>query len=414
MSDDAHDLLQDPTAKTAWHRLDDRFVPLRPGDLIAALLDDAQRFGIERSTLSLFYDALCARVYRQSHQLQLEADELYANFNPDRDTQPICNLAARRTSQSYAELHAKLEFLLNKANFEKLTGVEIERVINAATSHGFRVRLNASRIESLEVWVRGRGTIERVFRDWRNPIKGKPRTLHVFRRLVVVARLKADPHVLVKMFKDIPEDDVEALLPHAEVQMNFYDRLMLVGSGAGALIPTALKLLSLAAALTQLLWALLVGAGTLIVRTVLGYRRAYLNRDWQRTRHLYFQNLSNNVATIQTLVAMIAQEEIKETLLAYVFCVGTYASKINTPEELEAAARAYLLEKFGAEVDFDVHDAIAKLSRLGLWSDRARLNALEPAMALLRLGNLSAVDVFSDSTLPASPDEDLNMESVAV
>lgn len=394
MSRSVRDLSNDPTAQTAWHRLDDRFVPLRADDLMTALLQDAERLGLERERLQPLFEALRECVDRHAHALHQELEAHYALFNPDRDTQPLTELDALRTPERYAELDRRIEHVLNKANFEKLSGVEIVRVINAATSHGFKVRLNGDRIESLEVWVRGRGTLERNFRDWRSPWKGRDRTLRIYRRLVVVARLKRDPHVLVKMFKDIPEVDVEALLPHAEVQMNFYDRLMLFGSGAGALIPTLLKLLNLVAmALTQFVWALVVGLATLTFRTIMGYRRAHKNRDWQRTRNLYFQNLSNNAGTLHTLVAMISQEELKEALLAYVFCAGAHPGRVESAAHLGALVQTYLERRFSAAVDFDVDDALTKLTRLGLWQDRKRLQVLDPEAALERLGAAEPIDV---------------------
>ena len=376
----------DPTAFDVWHRMDNRFVPLRATVLIETLAADTARFGPAAAQLREVGAALQDVIDQEALHFERDLDELYSLFNPDRETKPTADLGALRTPEAYESLSRRLSYLLTKANYERLSGVQIEAVLRAGNSHGLKIRVNPERVEYVHLWVRGRGSIERPLRTWRHPIRGLKRTLRVFRRLVVVARLKADPHVILKQFKDIPEADVEALLPHAEVDMNLLDRLMVLGGGAGAAVPTLIKIFNLlAAALTKLLWTLVVGAGAVLVRTLIGYFRARRNRDGQRTRHLYYQNLTNNHGAIHTLIAMIAQEELKEALLAYAFTQPGATQDGCDEASLAGEIESYLTRRFDVDFSFDVHDALETLTRLGLRAVGERLESIAPGAALERL-----------------------------
>src|SRR5690606_33998646 len=216
-------------------------------------------------------------------------------------------------------------------------------------------------------------TVVRVSRPWWRPWRPVYHRVGVFRRLAVVARLKDDPHVLLKLFKEIPEADVEALLPHAEITMSLFDRLKLFGTSAGTLgitVTKALKLFAAVAAIWYLAWIVLIGLATLGVRTALGYRNARTHRDWQRTRHLYFQNLGNNASALQLLVATVKQEEFKEVLLAYVFChAHTAVEGSERVADIKGEIERFLFDTCGSRVYFDWPDAWQKLSRYQLWQN---------------------------------------------
>jgi hypothetical protein len=372
------ELASDPTAGVDWHRPDDRFVPIRACELVAALADDAERLGFGADAFRRVALALQDVIEQEAAAFQRELADLYAVFNPDRDTRPLRAPAAVRTPEAYADLDKRLAYLLKKANFERLSDVQIEAAVRAANTHGLRVRLHPDRVEDLAIWVRGRGRVERDRRTWRHPMRGEHRLLEVFRRIVVVARLRGEPHVLIKMFKDIPVEDVEALLPHAEIEMSWRDRVLLMGGGAGTLGSTASKVFGFlkgVAALSNLLWAVLFGAAMLTYRTFMGYRRARTNRDSQRTRQLYYQNLGNNGAALQTLVSMIAQEELKEAVLAYALCHGP-GERSWTTADLAARVATYLSERFAVAVDFDAPDAVESLERLNLFRSTLALRVL--------------------------------------
>ncbi|HOW69295.1 MAG TPA: DUF3754 domain-containing protein [Phycisphaerae bacterium] len=381
-------LIRDPTAHVECHHVDNRFVPLRVCDLARALEEDYGSRGTDRGELAAFVEALVAVIEQEAGAFERELEDRYSFFNPDRETLPLGGDLAARVPEGYRALDAQLRYLLDKANFERLDDVAVDRAIRVASSHGFRVQLDPSRVEDFCVFVRGMGQVERTRRCLKAPIRGTRRSLLVHRRLVVIARLKGDAHILLKMFKDIPEEDVEALLPHAEITMNWIDRLFMLGGGAGAIGSTTAQVAKIISAglmvVSRLLWVVVFGAAVLFWRTLTGYRAARAKRDSQRTRHLYFQNISNNSGTIQMLISMTAQEEIKEAALAYVLC-ACGAGFLASEAELGAKAESYLRDRFGIQVDFDVADAVRTLDRLGLWDDREGMRVIPLAQAVARL-----------------------------
>ncbi|WP_442485053.1 DUF3754 domain-containing protein [Aeoliella sp. SH292] len=386
MPDPSPTLATMDSADSGWSRPDDRFIPVRACDLSRRLASDVASYGLDPEAFRQFALALEDVIDRETGTFERRLGDAYARFNPDRDTQPPYDFEPPAPGD-YEILRAQIDFLLDKANYEELSDVEITRAVLKAKSRNLTVRVDPSRVEFLRLWVRGRGETTRrqrcAWRPWKHEVVEVP----LYKRLVVLARLKNDPHVILKLFKDIPEADVEALLPHAEVTMSLWDRIKLLSTGAGTLGVTVSKLLKIAigfAALWKLAWILLIGLGTLGIRAALGYRSARINRDWQRTRHLYFQNMGNNASALQLLVAKVKQEEFKETLLIYVACHALDSSAGS--QALCDWIELYLAEQFDAKVDFDIKDAQRKLEKLGLRpaGEGAEVLSVGDATAVLR------------------------------
>lgn len=366
---------------------DDRYVPLRPADLIDALSDEVEARGGNVLEFRAVAAAIRDILEQESACFERELDDRYAPCNPDIDTVTAGHLAAR-TPEHYDELNRWLAYLFEKANFAKLDSVQIDEVVRVARSRGLRVRLNPDRIEDAQIWVRGRGKLTRRRWSWKHPIRGVLEVVPVFRRLAIAARMAGEPTVILKIFKDIPEDDVEALLPHAEVTMSLIDHVTTLGGSFSALGGPAWKVITTSVvltftALTQIFWMLSFGLGVMAYRLFIGYRRAIANRNSQRTQHLYYQNLTNNTGTLHMLVTMIAAEEVKEAVLAYAFCIDP----IRPTSEPQLAQRVseFLRRRFHVNVKFDAPDAVRTLERLRLWNDRDEFRVLPPERALDRL-----------------------------
>ncbi len=380
-------LARDPTANVVCHKPDDRFIPLRASDLAEALIADRDAFGEDVRELRSVAAALCDVIDQEARSFAHALADLYARFNPDRDTLVLDELDEEAQQAEYESLRRRLLYLFDKANFEQMSDVEIERAVKAANSQGLRVQLREEMIDELTIWVRGKALTTRRFRTWRHPLKGVPRDLPVYRRLVVMARLKNDANVVLKLFKDLPIADIESLLPHAEVRMNWLDRIKVFGGGAGAAGSTAAKLFKLAAGLvywSRITWILLAAFGMIAVRSLLGYRSTRKLRDSLRTQHLYYQNLDNNGGVVHSLIGMIAQEEFKEALLAYAFC-RFKADEVFNERDLATQVGAYLQRRFDVTVQFDAADAIETMQRLDLWEDPSTLRTLPPGETVERL-----------------------------
>lgn len=394
------------------HTPDDRFIPLRAEDLRELLAKEFPDAGG-------VFDRLGRIVDHEAGALGRRLTNAYAPFNPDRDTLDI-HAPGGSPSDRYRELSRVLGHVFAKANFEWLGKELIRAAIAEKNSHGLRVRIDPEGVREMGIWVRGRGRMHRRVRTLRHPWRGVMREMTLCRRLAVLAWMpeeQAEPDeapgsgpVWLKMFRDIPLADLEALLPHAEVRMNWWDRFQAFGGAGGALGSTAYKIGSIGLTVVKLsafLWVAVLGLLTLGFRAFFGYRRAKSKRDAQRTQHLYYQNLANNAAATHLLVAKVAQEELKEAMLAYAMAHAARDAGPVRPADLRARAESFIRERFDTIVRFDVQDAIETLVRVGLVASPTRIEVSPPHEASRALDRYLAsgdADLYHDRCIDARVD----------
>jgi hypothetical protein len=102
---------------------------------------------------------------------------------------------------------------------------------------------------------------------------------------------------------------------------------------------------------------------------------------------VYFRNLANNSGVLDLLIGAGEEQDLKEAYLAY--WTLERAGKPMTRGEIDAAAEAFLREKLGDNANFEIHDALDKLERLGLASRQGETySVLAPSEALRRLDSI--------------------------
>jgi hypothetical protein len=195
------------------------------------------------------------------------------------------------------------------------------------------------------------------------------------------------------MFKDIPRQDLEMVLPGTSLQMPWHQQLKLGGSLIGTF---GWGIYSLFTKLTLAITALLTTATTFAISaaefalfTPLGILLGYGYKQWhgyQITKQqyakmlvesLYYQNLDNNSGVLTRLLDEAEEQECRETILAYY-----YLWKYAPPEgwdgkQLDEYIELELQGKLKIKVDFEVGDALEKLEKLhlvGKVGDRYRPN----------------------------------------
>ena len=114
-------------------------------------------------------------------------------------------------------------------------------------------------------------------------------------------------------------------------------------------------------------WIILLGMlSGYVVKSVLGYFRTKNKYQFGLTKSLYLKNLDNNLSVIYRILNEAEEQELCEAILAYTFLWKDKSSQGLTETELDEAVEEFLLEVTEVEVDFEVHDALGKLARLGL------------------------------------------------
>ena len=379
----------DPQSATAPgtppEQVDERFIPIALDSLIAALAEHAREQGHDAPGFERLCFMLRGIVEQEADALRRALDRMYDPLNPDRDLLCQSPHAEGKDPPSRARLASAIGYVLEKANYRKLEQVDIEEAVRMANTQGVRIRLRDEMVQSLDLWIRGLAVERRKRRTRKAPIRGQWIDIPVYRRLVVIARLRNDTSLYLKLYRSIPTADLEALLPHAQVAMNGLDRLKIACGAGGALGSIGGAVTAASGGLLAILYALAIPFGLLGWRAFTGYRRARVERDRQLTRNLFFLNLASNASVLHTVAARLAEEEAKEVILAYAAALlAPDPQPDHAPQDanhhercLDQWCESFLREGFTVTINFDAPDAIETIERIGLWTDRTRLR-VEP------------------------------------
>src|SRR5690606_14433225 len=157
----------------------------------------AERFGTTRDQVHSLAESLQHLIDQEVGTLERRLMDRYSTFNPDRDTAPR-GASDVPGAEAYDDYPCLLAPLLDNDNYEQLDEVQIEQAVLRAGTRGLSVRVNPELVERLEVWIRGQGTSHIAWRPWWRPWRIEYREVPIFRRLVIVARLKGRSHVVIK------------------------------------------------------------------------------------------------------------------------------------------------------------------------------------------------------------------------
>ena len=185
------------------------------------------------------------------------------------------------------------------------------------------------------------------------------------------------------------------LLPGASFQMSIFDHgKVMLPTMSGFILAvvkgTKLAVISLFSGFWGFLMFLGFVGGTAGhgVKSFLGYLRTKDKYRLNLTRNLYYQNLDNNAGVLFRLLDEAEEQELREAILAYALLRRRSGDEGWTAQQLDRAAEDYLRGVLGVDVDFEIHDAIDKLERLGCISqvDDGRWTAvsLDKAIASVR------------------------------
>ena len=181
-------------------------------------------------------------------------------------------------------------------------------------------------------------------------------------------------HVYLKMFKDIPQLDIDMLLPNGGVRFNPFDRLMLWMSGGGsamyALVVAVLKILAVAISPVLLVMTLFGFGGALWrqVASVLNTRNRYM---MELSQKLYFHTMSNNQGVLTLLVDESEEEDIKEDALLYAFLLNAPVPRAKF-DGIKASIENFIKREFNLTIDFDHEETLARLKARGVVEESSR------------------------------------------
>lgn len=342
--------------------LDDRehFLPFRVDVLLERMLLDARLDENDRKSFRVLRRLLGDRFHYEYHATLESLKNDFVPFDPDRETLGEPEYSPGELDEIRARLYESLRRVLRIGNYRELTPEQFAECLDMQPVGGLSVHVDTDDFDEFHVYYRGvrhREETERLFFFWKRTIP-----LVCLNRVFVIARFRPENggRVLIKMFKDVPVENIKIIAPKVKLGMPMFARVKIGGSVIGSLVTPVSKLIFAFA--MSWVYFLIILTGFLIaafkgLMSFLNSRTKYMQVF---SSSLYYRNLSNNNAALTTLLDAAEVQELKEALLGY-FILYVHRDREMTMPELDAAVENWVEEQFDHRFDFEVDDAVRKL-----------------------------------------------------
>ena len=347
----------------------ERFIPIT----FIELQEEVSKIQILDSKLLEDFSSLLREYYhKEFHSELLKIKTNYHPFNPDRDTITLKEFSAKELEQKEKKLLSDIIPLLNSANYEQLTGEDINEAIEETSPYGVDVSVDFNEFDNLLLFFRGSAIKKEQRRTLKSLyLKKEEIETKIYRRLFLLFKQNIDgkEQIYLKLFKDIPQSDLEMLFPNIKVKISLLDKIKLTVTGGGGTIAGAMTLIGkMTVHLDPIALLSALGAfGAVVGRqitSIFTHRTKYMAK---LAKNLYFYNLDNNAGAISHIIDMAEDEEAKEVFLAYLFLLHSPTSL--TKEELDNKIEEFIINTFNIPMDFEIYDALQKLIKIGLVKD---------------------------------------------
>ncbi len=374
----------------------EHFIPIRQRELLALLLRDIGGEKAECDQLRRLHSLLASVFHHEFHSLLNELKDHYAPFDPDLGS--IHSSAPPAAAEPFLE---RFTFLMERANFHRLTLDEIKATANGVSAWGLNMDVDFGIFEMLEVYVRGDTVGSRPIRHWYRFWRKREIAFPKFTRLVLLVKLRPSKRVpaeidttriYLKLFKDIPTMDIEMLFPGAYLKMPAFNRVQLgsslIGSGAWIAYNLLHEILAIARFSSNII------LGPAIALLGYGYKQWYgyqstRNHFYLRlTQSLFYQTLGSNQTVLSVILDEAEEQECREAILGYYYLWRHAGATGWTAAELDTFVENDIERLAGLKVDFEIKDALSKLERLKLVRRAGDRLIAEPIDAAIKsLGN---------------------------
>lgn len=351
----------------------------------------------------------------------------YADLDPDRDTRPIIPLRSRLVypqesiasgtdasveTESDSSAAAEMgdvnritdvgRIVLKDAGYTELGREELESSIGVYSHWGVPLHVDFDVFDAIVVYARGDVVGKRSKRMWQKFYREVVLDVSLYQRVVVMFKLRAgfqteddldDKLLHLRMFKNIPKQDIDMLLPGTRVKFSWFDHLRNFVPSLGGISVTLFKIARVGlfvAAITFNIAAVLAGLFIALVgymiRSIVNHRNAKNRYMLNLTRSLYYQKLDSNAGVACRLLEEAETQRHRECILAYyaILSAGEPISLRRFRRRVERMVR----EMVDVEIEYRATDALELLTTWGLirLDDDGRLQTCPPDEALKRIG----------------------------
>ena len=305
-------------------------------------------------------------------------------------------------TQNSTRVAAEVERLAIAAGYSKVPRDQIEQCVGIASQWGVPLNIDFDAFARLDVYARGDVIGYRTRRNLRSMYRRQILEVPVYRKMVVLFEMKGDAKYIeaspdqqttshpghsaaassagsqpihLRLFKNIPKQDVDMLLPTARVKISGVDRLKIVLPSLGGFLMSLRKIaqFTLLLAALALHWVAILIAIAIgyAIKSTLSYFQTRNRYQLNLTKNLYFQKIGAGDVVLTTLVAQAAQQRRVEAMLALSAirqqngCDDDLDEPIST-RRLKRRCQRLIREGLGIEVEFRVDRAVSLLVDVGL------------------------------------------------
>ncbi len=422
----------------------DRFIPVSRYGLRAKLVGMIKEEGGNEREWGRALDCLAAWRHQDYRKRLLDLLEDYLPFSPDSDTKSLIEFDDEGRAKARAEFIEGVERLLVQANYVRLSQEDLKRILIERSPHGLSLQVDLSDFHDLLLYYRGTEIeVQEERNPWQLYLTKDHAEVPIFQRLFLLLKLKpteeraaeivattgadqaralkmarkrrkhlpigvSSAHIYVKVFKRIPQVDLEMLFPNTKIAFRPFDKLKLFvtagGGTAAGVMGTATKLLAATNPFTLAVG--LAGLSAVIFRQVMNFFNTRNRYMMVLAQNLYFCSLANNLGALTLIAENAEEEDVKEDMLLYAFLARAPAHD-NALSEIKEVIGRFLKERCGVAVGYDAEDALRRLLADGLIrSDgEGNLTAIAPAEARQHLDKLwdrlLDVDRLDEAAAPA-------------
>lgn len=379
------------------------FIPYRRTDLIELCLEDGQLDSVEAQKFREFCSIIAAYYHFQFHGYLESLKDNYALFDPDADTKSRTETTPQERGVMQSILVADFKNILERANYVPLSQDNLQQAFEARSLIELKTHVDFNDFEQMICYCRGdiykSVWVKKFFRK-------RKKKINVFERVALLIKFKEQSYFVAKkakpdklnftpgkmyvyLYKNIPKFDIEFLFPNVKTSMTWKDRLLFGIPAIGAAIPLILKVFPQLLLVIGVILLVTVGPehlkqltpskeearnimpvlvailslsltlGGFAFKQYTSYKSKQIKFQKNVTETLFFRNLASNVRVFQSLIDAAEEEECKEIILVFYHLLTSKTPL--TPEQLDNRIEVWMDEKFGTQIDFDIHGPLHNL-----------------------------------------------------
>ncbi|MGK7958375.1 MAG: TMEM143 family protein [Crocosphaera sp.] len=386
------------------------FIPFRRTDIINLCLEDGKLQGKDVILFQEFCDILTAFFHFRFHSTLETVKDNYTVFNPNSDVQTLKEPSLEQYEVMENKVIKGFKYILERANYVQLPDEIVQKSLKAKSLINLQTDVDFDDFDQFYCYYRG--DIDEHITVKKFKFFKQERVIDILERVVLLIKFKGQGYFQAKakkdkqyqdlnfipgkmylyFYKNIPKLDLDLLFPNIQTSMTWKDKLLFGVPAIGAAIPLILRavpnILLIIVAIFILLNAdsvvqsievdkekvrdlmpilvatlsLTITLGGFAVKQYTKYKSKEIKFQKEVSDTLFFKNLANNASVFQALVDIAEEEECKEIILVYYHLI-TSPEKL-TSEKLDQKIEAWMTEKLGIHIDFDIHGPLNNLEKI--------------------------------------------------